>query len=275
MALAALAGAEALPSPRGGHPRELVGAGSAGGSGKPLVTGHCHHIAEVLVFQPAPQAGVVAVAFIRGEPAEHRPGVSCPGEHAPGQLGFRREAHRLADPGLGAPVAVGGPGRREIQFAVNQRPAWGRHVSQEHPELAILDTPGGPRVLALHSGGFGAFLQESSLIGHHHPTSVTELLQHIPPEVIAHRIGVPGVEVQQALHAIGGQVPGRLSDRPGVLPLRPREQAQHIHPGPATGLHLRETARDQREHVIKPRPPPLQRIIDYCPRRGHRVFFEF
>jgi hypothetical protein len=96
----------------------------------------------------------------------------------------------------------------------------------------------------------------------------------ISAQVIAHRFGVPGIEVQQQLHAIRGQVPRLLGDRPGVLSFRSREQSQHIHPGPATGLHLRVPARDQREHVFKPRPPPLQTIISHRWRRGHRVVIQ-
>jgi hypothetical protein len=103
-----------------------------------------------------PQAGVVTVGFIGGEPAKHRPGVAGPGKHAGGQFGFCRELHLLADPGLTTPIAVSGPGHRQIQFTVDQRPTFARRVGQKHAELAILDSPGRAGVLALHASRLGA-----------------------------------------------------------------------------------------------------------------------
>jgi anti-anti-sigma factor len=79
-----------------------------------------------------------------------------PFQHVPGQLGFGGELDLLADSGLGAPVAVISPGPRQVQLAVDQCPASGGVIGQKHAELAVLDSPGGARILALYPGGLVA-----------------------------------------------------------------------------------------------------------------------
>ena len=130
------------------------------------------------------------------------------------------------------------------------------------------------RILPLHPGRVDALLEKPGLIRDHHPGRVAQLIQHVAAQVIAHRIGVPAVEVQQPLHPVRAQVPGLLSDRPGVLPLRAREQPEQVQPCPAPRLHLREPARHQPEHFLEPGPPPREPIINYSPGRGHRVSFK-
>jgi hypothetical protein len=115
----------------------------------------------------------------------------------------------------------------------------------------------------LDPGGFGSFLQETNLVRHSDTARVTKVLQHVPAQVITYRIGVPAVEVQQPLHAIGSQVAGLLGQRPGVFLLGTREQPQQLHPGPSPRVGLRETTSDQRGHVIEPGLPPGQAIILY------------
>lgn len=41
-------------------------------------------------------------------------------------------------------------------------------VSQEHADLTILDTAGGPRILAFHTDRFRTLLQEASFINDEH-----------------------------------------------------------------------------------------------------------
>ena len=50
------------------------------------------------------------------------------------------------------PVLVAGPGPRQVELAVDQRPASRARVGEEHPELAVRDLPGRAGVLPLHPG---------------------------------------------------------------------------------------------------------------------------
>src|SRR5205814_7448060 len=156
------------------------------------------------------------------------------------------------------------------EFPVEQGPPLGRDVGQEHTKLTVLDPPGGTGVLPLHTRGFGALLEKTRLIGHHHTAGITKVVQHVAAQIIAHRAGVPAVIAQQSLHTIRGQITGLLGQRPGVLPLRTRKQPQQIHPRPPTRVRLRETTSYQRKHVVEPGPPPRNTSIN-----GHHVLSEF
>jgi hypothetical protein len=126
----------------------------------------------------------------------------------------------------------------------------------------------------LDSSGLGALLEKTGLVGHHNTARVSEMVQHIAAQVIPHPVGVPAVEVQQTLHTVRGEITGLLGDRPRILALGAREQTQHIQAGTATRVRLREPARDQREHVPKPRPPPCQAIVSDHLRRDRHVLLQ-
>jgi hypothetical protein len=91
-----------------------------------------------------------------------------------------------------------------------------------------------------------------------------QLVEHIAAQVIAHLVDVPPVEVQQPLHTIRAQLTGLLSDRPGVLPLRTREQPEQIQPRPGRrDSTCTDRPATQGERFIEPGLPPSQAIIDY------------
>lgn len=64
-------------------------------------------------------------------------------------------------------------------------------VGQEHPDLAALRPPGGPRVLPLHPGRPGALLDEPGLISDQHPLRIAQVLDDIVPHVVADLTGIP------------------------------------------------------------------------------------
>jgi hypothetical protein len=105
------------------------------------------------------------------------------------------------------------------------------------------------------------FFRNPGLVGHEHPAGIGQVLQYIAAQVITHRISIPDVEVQQSLHAVRAQIAGLFGDRPGVLAFGTREQSQQVQPGSMPGLHLREPACDQGEHLVEPGLPPAQTII--------------
>lgn len=121
-----------------------------------MVAGDGHDVVAVVFFQPGSQSWIVAVGFVCGEPAHVDTASQQPSEHACRQFGFGHELDIGTDSGLGAALWVVGPGRREVEFAVDQRPALGRHIGQEHAELTVLDPPSGAGVPPLDTRGFGA-----------------------------------------------------------------------------------------------------------------------
>ena len=63
-------------------------------------------------------------------------------------------------------------------------------------------------------------------IGNGDPAGVSEVVQDIATEIVTDRVGIPAIEIQQPLHAVGCQIPRLLGKCPGVLSLRPGEQPQ-------------------------------------------------
>ena len=146
---------------------------------EPGIAGHGHHVVDVLLVQPGPQSGVVAVGLVRGEPRHGLPAVGGqqPLEHALGQLRLGGELDLVADPGLRAAWPIVGPGLRQVQLPVDQRPPARGHVGQKHPELAVLDPARRPGVLPLHPRRAAALLQETGLIelcGHPHSSTYVD-----------------------------------------------------------------------------------------------------
>lgn len=56
----------------------------------------------------------------------------------------------------------------------------------------------------------------------------TDTLHHEVPRVVADRIRFPAGVVEQALDAIGTQLPDALGIRPAVLPLQRRRRPVHV-----------------------------------------------
>ena len=115
---------------------------------------------------------VLAVGLVRGHP---RPLVSTPAcvgavEHGDPELRLGREPDLVAgSPAAAQRSAVLGPGGGQVELAVDQRPTTDRGVGQEHPELTVVDLPGGAGVLALHPGRAHALLDEPGLVDDEHP----------------------------------------------------------------------------------------------------------
>ena len=127
-----------------------------------------------MLLQEGAQAGVAAVDLIGGHPPRRHPGIHRPRQHLLGELRLGVEGDLLGDVRLGAASGVGGPLLGQVQLPVDQRPPPWAGVGEEHPDLAVLDPPGGARVLALHPGRLGALLEEPGLIHHQHPARVAQ-----------------------------------------------------------------------------------------------------
>jgi hypothetical protein len=149
------------------------------------------------------------------------------------------------------------PGFRQIQLPIDEGAPGRGGIGQKHPDLAVLDPPGGAGVLPGHPGRLGALLQKPGLVDHQHRRVVTQLLHDVLAQVITHGVGVPGGVIEQPLHRIRGPVPGLLGQRPAVLALRRGQQAAHIHAGPDPRLGTGEPRTDPRQQLLQAHGPVL------------------
>jgi hypothetical protein len=89
------------------------------------------------------------------------------------------------------------------------------------------------------------------------------VVDHVRPQVVPHRVGIPGGGTEQALDPAWSRLPDRLGQLPAVLALHPLEQADQIASGTITHLRSREAVGDTTVQVrdrIDPPTNPTPRI---------------
>jgi len=222
--------------------------------------------------QPVAQARVLPERLVRGEPAARQPaGAVDAFEHAHDQLGLGGELGLVRDPRRRAPLGVLGPRGGQVELAVDQRVPARRGVGQEHPQLTVVDLPGGAGVLPLHPGRPAALLDEPGVISDEHPTrrpahvtvtvgvgviGIAEPVQDVAAHVVTNPVDIPVRGPQQPLHPVRGHRPGVLGDRPAVLTFQTGEQTPHIRTNSRPRLRPREPRPDQPDNRVQPRHPP-------------------
>jgi hypothetical protein len=250
---------------------DVIGAQPAPAAGEgryPVVAGDRQHIAQAQLGDPGAEGAVVTVELVTGRPGSGHPRCYRIGDHVQGQLRLGREPHLRRDAGRCAPLRVIGPGPRQVDPPIDQRPAPRRGIRQEHPDLGVLDPPRGAAVLALHTHRPGALLQEPGLITDQHPSRFAKPPGYEAAHVIADGIGVPGCGAQQPLHRLRITMTGPLRQPPAVLPLYRRQQPQHKLPGGTARLYPAKTAGDQGHQLIE-QDPPTSGV--YAVASGHRI----
>ena len=241
-AFGAVAAAAALPGLRRGVRGQDIGAGGAGAAGDGLVAGDGDDVADPAGLQPGPELMILAVGLIGGHPRSGNAGVQRPAQHRPGELGLGSELDVRRDARLTAAVPVRDPRFRQIQLAVDQRPALAAGIRAEHAQLAVLHPAGRTGVLPLHPGGLDPLLEEPGLINHQHPAGRAQVPDDIGTHVVTDPVVVPGGPVEQPLHPVRRRIPGCLGQRPAVLGRQRRQQAPHIRAGPQPRLDPEEPA---------------------------------
>src|SRR4051812_24033072 len=101
-----------------------------------------------------------------------------------------------------------------------------RDIGCEYTDLAVGDLARGAGVLPPDTAGSLALLQKTGLVNHQHRVLVRQVLDHIPADNIAQRIGIPAAPPQDRLLPPGAGVTGSLGAHPETD--RPRSP-----PGPA------------------------------------------
>ncbi len=86
----------------------------------------------------------------------------------------------------------------------------------------------GVAVLALHAHRMHAFFEKTGLIDQQHGIALTQRLNDVISEVVAHRVGIPARSVEQVLHAVGAGVLCRFGQLLAVFALQGAEQPHQI-----------------------------------------------
>jgi hypothetical protein len=151
-------------------------------------------------------------------------------QHRAGDLGLGGEVDLRGDARLAATRSVVGPRFGQIQRPIEEGGAADRAISQEYPDLAVLDPASCAAVLPGNTGGFRALLEEACLVDDQDAVVVPEVLYDVAAEVVANRIGIPAGPAQEALDAMGRGVADRLGQLPGVLAFDTAQKPAEIPP---------------------------------------------
>jgi hypothetical protein len=205
-----------------------------------------------VTLQVPAELPVTAVSLIRRGPRRGHVRVEGAGEHPPGQNKLGGELDVSRDTRGGAPIRVVGPRLGQVDLPVDQRVATRRGIGEVDRDLRVLHPPGGPGVLPLHTDGVHTLLQVTGVVQDEDPTRVAKRIDHVPPHVVTHLVGVPHRLAQQSLHRMRRRVPGPLSQLPTRTIVYIRQQPEQERPGPPPWLHPPEAARDPREPCAVP-----------------------
>src|SRR5207302_487305 len=108
--------------------------------------------------------------------------------------------------------------------------ALGTRIGQKHPNLAIFNATGCPAILACYPRRMLALFEKSCLIDDQHGLRGPQMLDHIGPQIVTERIGVPLRSSQQMLDPIRGGLAVDFSDLPAVFALYRAEEARRYAP---------------------------------------------
>jgi hypothetical protein len=176
-----------------------------------FIAGHGQHVGILMGFQPGAQVQVAPIDAIGHRPRDGQLSLAKALQHLHGQFRFGLEARRLRNASLLAPFRVFCPVQGQIEFAVEERMAFGRDVGQKDADLTILDLAGRPTVLHLDTCRLAAPLGEAGLVNGDDGLMRAQLLEHIATQVVTHQIGIPDRTGEQTLHAIGSGFSGLFS----------------------------------------------------------------
>ncbi len=216
---------------------------------------HPDHIPQPVALGGCAEVVIGPVHRVGRHPPRRHTGLHRPIDHPPRQYDLGSERDLFRNAGLLPPLGVVGPLLGQVQGAVEQRPALLSCVPEEHPDLAVLDPPGGARVLAGNPTRLGALLEEPGLVHDQHPVGVAQVPRDVPEQVVANGVRVPVGPGQQVLDAVGRRVAQVLGQLPPVLPLRAAQKAAHVPNSSAPRFAPGEVATDalaDHTHFVRP-----------------------
>src|SRR3989440_3141003 len=91
-------------------------------------------------------------------------------------------------------------------------------VSEEHSDLAIFQVAGRVAMLPGHPCRLFASLAKTRFVDHQDRLRITQALQNVGPQIIAHQVCIPDRAVEQALHPIRAAFSGVFGELPPVFP---------------------------------------------------------
>jgi len=90
-------------------------------------------------FQPETQVQIATVNRVSHDPGNGNLSVPYAFDHAPGQFRLGLEANRFWDACGSTALTILTPVQGKIEFAINKRMSFGRHIGEKDPHLTVLN----------------------------------------------------------------------------------------------------------------------------------------
>lgn len=164
------------------------------------------------------QRTVIAIYLITCNPAAGNCGVECPFEHPTCELRLRGKPGRFRNARSRAAGPIIDPRLWHIQLPVNEYAAAVARVTQEHTDLAILNTAGRATILALNAHGVFSLLQEACLVDDQYGITLPRFFDDVVAKGVASRVGIPlSPPLKQVLYAIWCGLTNPFCELPAIL----------------------------------------------------------
>ncbi len=196
--------------------------------------GHGQHIGIAMRFQPGAQVQVAPVDRIGHHPGDGEVSLEDPLHHLQRQFRLGLETDGVRNACGSAALAIFHPGKRQIEFSVDEAMSRRRHIAQKHAHLTVLDLPAGAAVLHLDAGRLAAALGEAALVDHYNGIARAELLQDVATQVLTHETRIPDGAREQAVHAVRGGFPGVFGQLPAIFAFNAAQDPLQISQGTTT-----------------------------------------
>ena len=112
-------------------------------------------------------------------------------QHRSPNLGLGCERDLVRNAGFSAARGIIRPGLGQVEGPIDESMPMAAGIGEKDTNLAVLDAPGRAGLLTRHAGRLGAFLEKARFIQHQDRIVIAQVLDHIGPQVISDRIGVP------------------------------------------------------------------------------------
>ena len=111
----------------------------------------CQHVGVLIRLEPGTQSLIAPIHGISHDPRDGNMSMVDALDHLSGQLTLCLETNGIRNIRLLRALTILYPFQRKVEFTVDERMAFGRHVAEKDPDLTVFEISGGPAILLFYA----------------------------------------------------------------------------------------------------------------------------
>jgi hypothetical protein len=152
------------------------------------------------------------------------------------------------------------PVLRQIPLVVHARCAAPARITEQHPELAVLDPTGGTAIRAIAPNRMRTLLDAPGLLEHEHGLRGRKMGDNLSAQGVAHRLRFPRAAIEHPRHAVGAPLPEPFGHLPTSFALTSREPCTQLAECSAARLTSAATRRNAAVELFQLMLPLLHHL---------------